>query len=439
MLAELILTVTIVAGAVYIALFFYQWRFLPQPFTYDPSQTFMDWVTTAFYAHRPGAYGVWGTVYPPLSFAFLKIFSNSSCYSTDLIFGTNASTATLECDRVSQISIVGFYVINVFLTFLCLRRSDPSTAVLRTIAIACGLPMLFTLERGNLIMPCYTFFMLGHARILRPAWLRWLSLAMSINFKPYLALTVLPYGVLRRWRWLEGCGLATLLVYLVTYAIVGEGSPMEIFKNQALWLESTSGDLWWNLFYSTTYMSWFRAIHGSYPILLFFDSRPLDLASFVIPLVIRIGQVGVIAAMAAAWFRPGAATAYRLAALGLSLVLTASNPGGYTELFIVFMVFFERWKGVAPVIALVAAYLISIPVDHIVTVTVSAPQESWLGKREVINTYGISLGQFVRPGLLLIIQYALSAATLVEAWRLGPTVRAVLIEPVDRATAVETA
>jgi hypothetical protein len=87
---------------------------------------------------------------------------------------------------------------------------------------------------------------------------------MTINFKPYLLLAALPYGVRRRWRWLEGCGLATLLVYLVSYAIIGSGNPIEMLQNQRDWSEYVRPQYWWNIYYSTSFAPVLEAMRGEY-------------------------------------------------------------------------------------------------------------------------------------------------------------------------------
>jgi hypothetical protein len=428
---EALLTFAILVAVARVIQFFFVWHYLPQPFVYDSNGTFMDWINPAYWAHHPGAFDVWHAVYPPLSFVFLKIFSIGSCYQND------DNIAAWTCDWWARTAILGFYALNAVITFKCYRKSDRRTAVLRTVALMLGLPMLYALERGNLILPCFTFFALGYGRVFRFAWLRWLSVAMTINFKPYLLFAALPLAARKRWRWLEGCGLAAVLVYLVTYAVIGSGSPMELLDNQKLWLYSTGFDYWWNIYYTTSYAPFLTAIQSEYPVLSFVGSRLLEGVLWWVPLLIKIGQIGVVASMVAAWFRPAAAPMYRMAALGLSLVLTASNPSGYTEVFIVFLVFFEPWRGAARVTALVAAYLISIPFDHIIFGVIGFMEPSLLGNRLVSTDFGLSVGQLVRPGLLLVIQYALVAATLIDAAR-APRPTAALDRPAHDG-AVETA
>ena len=62
-----------------------------------------------------------------------------------------------------------------------------------------GLPMLYALERGNLLILCFTCFVLGYGDLLRQRWLRCLALASAMNFKPYLKC-------LSCCRWLSSAG-----------------------------------------------------------------------------------------------------------------------------------------------------------------------------------------------------------------------------------------
>src|SRR3546814_12150970 len=87
---------------------------------------------------------------------------------------------------------------------------------MRTIAIALGLPMLFTVERGNLILVAFAFFMIAHGPVTSSKPWRWFAAAVTINFKPYLVLPMLAHAVKRDWRPLEVAGITTVALYLVT-------------------------------------------------------------------------------------------------------------------------------------------------------------------------------------------------------------------------------
>jgi len=404
-LPEFILTVLIVASICYVAWFFYWFGYLPQPFLYDTNDTFMDWYNTSYWANNAGAYDVWRSVYPPLSFVFLKIFSIKSCYMTSPFLGRN-------CDWYGRLALSIFYIANVILIFRCYWAIDRRTALLRGAAMAFGLPMLFALERGNLIVPCFTAFALGHSRLLRQTWARWLNIALTINFKPYLLLAVIPYALQRRWRWLMGCATATVLIYLFSYAIEGAGGLSELYANTINWTNFTGTQLWNEIYYSTSYATLVAFINGQFPILDYVGSWTIEKARLILPITILAGQCAVLACLAGAWMRPGIVPTYRLTALCLVMAMTTASPGGYSEVFLLFLVFMEPWQGSGKIIALIAAYILCISADYVVLPIQHNDSFSWLGGRTVYAEFGVAVGQFLRPGLLLTIEFALAAVSL---------------------------
>ncbi|WP_210766652.1 hypothetical protein [Caenibius tardaugens] len=214
LLPEMTLAFAVLASAVCTVLFFRLTGYLPQPFVFDTNDTFMDWFNTAYWANNQGIYDVWRSIYPPLSFAFLDMFSLQGCY-------LQSPFHARDCDWLARATIMGCYVLNVVLAWRCFHRMDQHTATMRGLAFGLGLPLLFTLERGNLILVALPFFMIAHGPLIRSGPWRWLSAAVTINFKPYLVMPVLALAVQRDWRRLELAGIATIALYLVTLALVG--------------------------------------------------------------------------------------------------------------------------------------------------------------------------------------------------------------------------
>ena len=62
-----------------------------------------------------------------------------------------------------------------------------------------------------------------------------------------------------------------------------------------------------------------------------------------------------------------------------------------------------RWKMI--LMMLVCAYTLSLVGDYALFDIPQLPMESWLGGREVLPSVGVALGQFIRPGLVLLIQF----------------------------------
>ncbi|MBY8820730.1 hypothetical protein [Sphingomonas colocasiae] len=410
LLPEVALAIAVVASVCWTASLFLDRGFLPQPFVFDTNDTFMDWFNTAYWANHPGAYDVWRTIYPPLSFVFLDMFSMPGCY-------LQSSFHARDCDWFARGTIFAFYLIDIALVWISLRRTDPRTAPFRTVAFALGLPLLFTLERGNLILVAFAFFVIAHGRITRSRRWRAVSMAMTINFKPYLLLPVLALAVKRNWRRLEAAGLATVALYLATLAIVGGGTPMELASNTANWVIFQGGQVWNEVHYSTSYAPLLQVRMSQIPILSFVPSRTVEAIETIVPIVIRASQALTLLCLAGAWLQPRALPLHRISILMLAAYLVTQSPGGYTQTFLLFLVFMERWRGPGPIIAIVCAYLLCIAADWPLSTILDVSANSWLGERPVTASFGLAIGHFVRPGLIVLLLWALALDSLARVIR----------------------
>ena len=410
LLPEVALAIAVVASVCWTASLFLDRGFLPQPFVFDTNDTFMDWFNTAYWANHPGAYGVWRTIYPPLSFVFLDMFSMPGCY-------LQSPFHARDCDWFARGTIIAFYLIDIVLVWISLRRTDPRTALFRTVAFALGLPLLFTLERGNLILVAFAFFVIAHGRITRSRRWRAVSMAMTINFKPYLLLPVLALAVKRQWRLLEVAGIVTIALYLVTLAIVGAGSPMELASNTANWVIFQGGQVWNEVHYSTSYAPLLQVRMSQIPILSFVPSRTVEAIETIVPIIIRASQALTLLCLAGAWLQPRALPLHRISILMLAAYLVTQSPGGYTQTFLLFLVFMERWRSPGPIIAITCAYLLCIAADWPLSSILDVSANSWLGERPVTASFGLAIGHFVRPGLIVLLLWALALDSLARVVR----------------------
>lgn len=402
---ELVLTLLVVAGLVHTAIRFHYDGKLPQPYIYDTADTFMDWFNTAYWAHNPGAFDNWRTVYPPLGFVFLKFFGIPSCYGA-------SGLVARDCDWIGVTAILGWYALGSAVAALAFRRADPRTAPFRSFTFAFGLPWLFTLERGNLILPCFVFFAIAYGGLARSPWMRAAATAITINFKPYLLLSALAWAVNREWRQLELAGIATVLLYLLTYAILGDGDPLQLIANTQNWVQFTSGFLYEFIYYSTSYAPMLGLDTPRFPTRDFVPSALVDALVFWIPIVIRSSQVLLLFVLAGAWLQPRALPTRRVALLMLTCYLVGQSPGGYTESFLIFLLFLERWERVGPIVAIVSGYLLSVSYDLVLANFVTLDNTSWLAGRPVSASFGMAMGMFVRPGLVVIMFWALALDSL---------------------------
>ncbi len=412
LLWEAFFVLLIVLGVVHTVWFLIIQGYLPQPYFYGSQSLFTDWTVSAYFAVNKGAYTAFQSVYPPLSFVFLKIFSIGRCYKAyDDIF------ASRECDWMAPVMLGAFFVLNIYLVYKSYRINDPPTAWMRTIAICFGLPCFYALERGNLIIPTFTFFILGQSRVLKAAWMKWLSMAIAINFKPYLILAIVGYVFRRQWRWFEGCAIFGLIVYLVTYALNRDGDPIQVLTNISAFSTTDPKGIFQRAIYASGYRPIVDLLHSSFPLMHFMGSRPIEIMERALPLAINIGKLGIIVCFAGTMLRPGVVPVTRLAALGIAWVLTAEDPGGYAVLFFFYLVFMERWRGPLMIAALVITYISSISYDYIVLRISHEIILSRLTNRAVGYDLGVNVGELARPALTIIVEYALVVKSLVDIGR----------------------
>lgn len=411
---EIGLAVLVLVGVAIVTWRFWQNGVLPQPFYYHVSKSFMDFSTPAVWANNSSAYGQQHSLYPPLSFVFLHAVTLKSCY-------TLGDMGARDCDWLARAFLLTIFLVNLSVVFATYRIADVRTALPRTIAMGLGLPMLYALERGNLIIVCFTFFVLGYGDLLRHRWMRWLALALSMNFKPYIGLVAMPLVIKRHWPWVVGVGLLSVAVYLVTLVTYGSGGPLEIISNDSHYAVAASKGGFSDLYYATAYWPLIRLLQAVPPELYLASAPVAGVCSLVLTIALRVAQVASLACLVAAAFRPHGADLRRLGALvaGVSITAFTTGSAGYAQIFLFFLLFFEPWRGVTRITLLVATYLLCIPLDHVFLPVGQERAFSYLGGREVLTHYGVSVGQIVRPGLLLIIQYGLIILNVGDIFRTG--------------------
>lgn len=385
--------------------------YLPPPFFVDTADTYMDWFNTAWWARDQGTYDVWRSIYPPLSFVFLRIASAGQCYSGDPF-------AARDCDWLGAATLWAFWAIDLALIAAIFRRTDRATAWPRTLALGFGLPMLFGLERGNLAVVALAPFMLAFGPLLRPARARWLAAAVAINFKPYLLVTLFPALLRRRWRWFEGATLATLIVYALSWGLLGRGTPGELVRNSLRFAQAIKPMVAWkDVFAASSYNVLGGWLGGALPLLPVTGSRAVEAGAALAALLPHAGQAMIAAAAFAAWLRPGALPAHRMTTLALLFALITNEAGLYALVFFLYLLFQERWAGPGRITALVCGYLICLPWDITLAPLFGLVQHSWLGAAPVTVDDALTLGPLLRPGLVIACAVALSCATIAAVWR----------------------
>lgn len=390
--------------------------FLPPPFVFDVGDTFMDWFNTAYWAHNPGAYSVWRTIYLPLSFVITGAFGNPRCYRS-------APYDARDCDHIGIVVILLAYAACVAVSAIALMRCDRKTALYRLVPIALGGPLLFALERGNLVLIAYIPFVLLYGGLLRSEAAVAFASGFLVNMKVYFIFPLAAFAVKRRWRTLEQGILAGAAIYLVTMFIVGSGTPFELIGNLQNWFVFREGAIWDEILYTTTYKAFLLLDTRQYPIRDYIEADWVDLFKTFIQVELVASRAVALACIAGAWFYPRALSLNRIVFLVFMQSFIVQNPGGYALILILFLVFMERVDSVGTGIAVIFAYIAANVADFSVATLVEVERLSWLGGRIVSAPYSVPLGSIVRPGFILIILWALAIDSLIRLHRAARTGR----------------
>lgn len=406
---EWVLGALVLASIANAYLFFRTNGFLPPPFFFNYLDSLMDGYNTAAWAFRPGAYDIWRSIYPPISFAWFHLFATPSCYVGTEVYAR-------DCDWWLRTAMVLFFFGNTVLVWVMYRRHHRPTALPRAIAVGFGMPMLYALERANLIIPAFTFFALAYGPLLRSARLRWIAAACAANFKPYLVVGIVATLLRRQWRWFEGAVVACVLVYLVSWIIVRDGTPLQVVRNTIIFADASRAAEWPVSYYASSYIPLHTFLNESRaPLIRLIGTDPIDFADWFLPLFMRATQALTMVAAAAIWLRPGLFPKTRGIALAVMFALSAQETGAYAMCFVLFLLFFERMEGFCLTTALIIGYLLSLCVDYfLVQLDLQVMMESFLAGRRVTASYGLTVGTIIRPAGLLLIMDLLSIATLTK-------------------------
>lgn len=387
------------------------YKYLPTPFYWEAFDTWMDWFNTAFRAHQPGAYDEWGTIYPPLSFVVLRVVTFSQCYTFAEQFSSRA------CDWYGMTTLHIFYVVNIVLTARTMMKIDRRTAFPRAFALTAGLPMVFALERGNIILLCYACLLLAYGPLLKSARLRWFFAACAINFKIYLIGTLFAQLLKRRWRWFEGAGLMTIGVYLLSYAMLGDGTPKQIYDNISNFSSAFLSVTPLDIMYTSTYQPLLYVMQGNgFPILNMLGSQTVEIVPILVP-ILTYGTLSlVVLAVVATLVRPNAVPLHRVVFLSIATAVITSEAGMYTAMFIILFVFMEPFRGFGRSWSIIVCYILSIPADVPLFYVPPLVRDTYLFGQTIVAEYMVGLAPFIRPGLILSVVIAMSLVTTREVW-----------------------
>jgi len=410
---EYAFALTIAIALAYSFWFFFTYKYFPQPFFYDIGDTWMDWFNPAFWSHQPGAYDTYVTIYPPLTYVILRVVTYGPCYAGGVVGGL-----ARECDVLGIVALHIFYIIAVTLTARTFWKVDRRTALPRTIALSIGLPMIWTMDRGNVILITYIFVLLAYGPLVKSARMRWLYAGMAVNMKIYLIGTIFAQLLHRRWRWFEGAMISCILVYCISYLLFGSGSPSEIYRNITDFAENLTINNPLDIWMASSLLPLLQLTRSEiFPTILYVGSDNVRLIEILAPLIMHSAQAIIMVAAAACFFRPEAVPRYRMVTLSIGIALLSTEVSSYTQILVLLFCFMEPSKGFLRRYAIVIGYLICIPLDINIDRLPPTYKDSFLFNTTVPVEYVVQLGPFIRPILTLSIPVSLAILTIINVWQ----------------------
>jgi len=177
-----------IANIVYFSLFFYFNEYLPAPFVWDKNDTFMDFYNPLFWVLKDEFYTTYKSVYPPINYLFLKLFT----FNID----SNSFSSSFQLREAKSNLIYYYSAINAFIIFLILKIGDwreVSSGCRSFIwaAIIFSVPVLFAIERGNLIF--VSLLVLAIYISTENIWVKAITFALLVNIKPYYIILLIEY------------------------------------------------------------------------------------------------------------------------------------------------------------------------------------------------------------------------------------------------------
>ena len=212
------------AGLIYFHHYYINNGYLPSPFLYNKADTFMDFYNTLYWSNNDGRYTEWKSVYPPLNFIILRLIN---FYPTGEI--TNNPFSLRENSSYLVLILIIFYLLSnvLILKTKYWKEFNSNEKILIYLSLIISSPVLFSIERGNLILICPAIFALV---TICSGIKRAFYIALLINIKPYFIILNIYYIVKKDWKGLFNTLILSGAVFLITAILLG-GEFYGFFKN----------------------------------------------------------------------------------------------------------------------------------------------------------------------------------------------------------------
>jgi hypothetical protein len=178
----------------------------------------MDFYNPLFWVIKDGFYTTFNSIYPALNYFFLKIFT----------LGIESEQILNPFKLRNDFPILGLIITFIYIMIIWVivnigewRKVNFGPKGLIFLASLLSVPVLFGLERGNLIFIALPFLAL-YLNASNP-WLKALFLGLLINFKPYFAILLIQYLNIHQFNKAELIRsiLITAAIFFVSGLLVG--------------------------------------------------------------------------------------------------------------------------------------------------------------------------------------------------------------------------
>ena len=389
-------------GLTYDLTFFHKNAFLPAPFLNDVSDTFMDFYNPLHWAYNDHRYDEWKSVYPPLNFLLLKavtLFSLGGFHLTPI-----------ELRGLFEKTIFTIFCAYLMIPIVVLRTESwrifsNFEKVIIYFMIITSAPMLFALERGNLIIftPLILCLIFSEVQIIRV-----ISISLLINVKPYFVYLLLFYIATRNWRSLFYCCLTTAGIFFISGILLG-GSFISFFNNLIDYQANISKihsirellSLPSSISVFEYALDYIDAHKNSQLVHVFISNNALLLSSVIRSIHFSVITIAILAVSR----NLSSLKDWQIFVFIISIVSNSGiSVGGYSLIYYVVCIpFFLRMKYGYAYIAFIL--IIVLPLD-IVNIYISKGvvlQISYLGDQKVLADWRLGAGSLLRPVLNFLI------------------------------------
>ncbi|MHB1700948.1 MAG: hypothetical protein ACYCSN_12615 [Acidobacteriaceae bacterium] len=391
-------------ATVFFFLSFKRHGYLPSPFVYDKSDTFMDLFNTMFWAGHVGRYDTWNSVYPPL--VFLLLDAARELWVAPMTY-PDAHALRAGAETLQLVLVAAYFALPALA--LGLRTWEDfklREKLLLYVAAVSSLPFLFALERGNLILLVTPLLplLLGKS----PRW-RVLALVVLINIKPYFALLLLAYIAKRYWDELFITVLATGATYLATATLIDANFTSMLFNLVGFGQNANVFSLREMLSFPSS-VSAFSAVLSTPRFIYSKYSTGWLNAEWLVGFI-EVCKWGLIAWSLTALFRAGKDVSIRVALAILIIVTTnfGTAVGGYSLIFYFALIPILKDMRYAPMYFLLLA-AIYLPIDPLFPLVRNniGTQISFLVGHAVDVQWTLGLATVLRPGFNLLLLAAMA-------------------------------